>query len=138
MEAIRDIIKSERPNILLIQETKMSVVEVLAISRRFKTINHGKAINSNGASRGIMTFFSSKYVIKNVKENQNWPLTEFQEKDDSNDYYVGNVYDPTHHSDKQTFWRSLASLKEDLKGKDLIIVRDFNATKAQSERRGGS
>ena len=39
-----------------------------------------------------MTFFSSKYVIKKVKENQNWPLVEFQEKDDPNVNYVCNVY----------------------------------------------
>ena len=130
VEAIKDIIKSERTDILLIQETKMSDVEVLALSHCFWTNNHGKDISSNGASGVIETFFSSKYVIKNVKENQNWLLIEFQEKDDSNDYYVCNVYGPTHYRDKQSFWNSLAALKEDLKGKDLIIVVDFNATKA--------
>ena len=83
VEAIRDIIKSKRPDILLIQETKMSDVEVLALLHCVWTINQGKAISSNGASRGITNFLSSKYVIKNVKENQNWLLIEFQEKDDS-------------------------------------------------------
>ena len=85
-----------------------------------------------------MTFFSSKYVIKNIKENQNWLLIEFQEKDDSNVNYVCNVYGPTHYRDKQSFWNSLIALKEDLKGKDLIIVVDFNVTKTQIEKRGSS
>ena len=70
VEAIRNIIKSERPNILLLQETKMSDVEVLALSHHFWTTNQGNAISSSGASGGIATFFSSKYEIKNVKENQ--------------------------------------------------------------------
>ena len=48
------------------------------------------------------------------------------------------MYGPTHHRDKQSFWNSLPALKEDLKGKYLVIVSDFNAIKAQSERRGGS
>ena len=100
--------------------------------------NPRKSYKRNCASGGIITFFSSKYVVKDVKENQNWLLTEFQEKDDSNDYYVCNVYSPTHHNDKQAFWSSLTSLKEGLKGKDLIIVRDFNDTKAQSKKREGS
>ena len=70
VEAIKDIIKSERPNILLIQETKMSDVEVLVLSQHFWTNNRGNTISSRGASGGITTLFSSKYVIKNVKENQ--------------------------------------------------------------------
>ena len=37
VEAIRNIIKSERPDILLHHETKMSDVEVLALSQHFWT-----------------------------------------------------------------------------------------------------
>ena len=114
VEAIKDIIKNK----------------VLALSQLFWKNNQGNAISSRGASGRITTLFSSKYVIKNVKENQHWLLTEFQEKDDPIVNYVCNVYNPTHYRDKQSFWNSLAALKEDLKGKDLIIVVDFNATKA--------
>ena len=77
VEAIKDIIKSERLDIVLIQETKMSDVEVLALSQHFWTNNQGNTISSRGALGGISTFFSSKYEIKNVKENQHWILTEF-------------------------------------------------------------
>ena len=77
VEAIKEIIKSERPNILLIQETKMSDVEVLALSQHFLKNNQGNAISSRGASGVITSFFSSKYDIKNIEENQYWILTEF-------------------------------------------------------------
>ena len=100
VEAIKDIIKSERPDILLIQETKMSDVEVLALSHLFWKNSQGNTISFRGASRGIATFFSSKFVIKNVKEKHHWLLTEFQEKDDPNIYYVCNVYGPKHYRDK--------------------------------------
>ena len=70
VEAIKYIIKSERLDILLLQETKMSDVEVLALSQHFWTTSQGNAISSKGALGGITTFFSSKYDIKNVKENQ--------------------------------------------------------------------
>ena len=36
------------------------------------------------------------------------------------------------------FWNNIYVLKEDLKGKDLIIIGDFNGTITQSEKRGGS
>ena len=114
MEAIRNIIKSQRPDILLLQETKMSDVEVLVLSQHFWTTNQGIAISSRGASGGIATFFASKYEIKTVKENQHWLLSEFKEKDDPNISYVCNVYGPTHCRDKKIFWNSLATLKEEM------------------------
>ena len=68
VEEMKDIIKSKRPDILPIQETIMSDVEVLVLSHLFWTNNQGNIISSRGASGGIMTLFSSNYVIKNVKE----------------------------------------------------------------------
>ena len=103
VEAIKNIIKSERPDILLLQETKMSDVEVLALSQHFWNISQGFAINSRGALGGIASFFASKYEIKITKENQHWLLTEFKEKDYSNISYVCNVYGPTHCRDKKNF-----------------------------------
>ena len=75
VEAIKNIIKSERPDILLLQETKMSDVEVLALSQHFWNSSQGFSISSIGASRGIASFFASKYEIKTMKENQDWLLT---------------------------------------------------------------
>ena len=103
MEAIRNIIKSERPDILLHHETKMSDVEVLALSHHFWTHNQGSSISSRGASGGITTFFARKYEIKTIKENHHWLLSEFTEKDDTNINYVCNVYGPTHCKDKKNF-----------------------------------
>ena len=63
---------------------------------------------------------------------------EFKEKDDTNIRYVCNVYGPTHCRDKKSFWNSLAALKKEMEGKEIIIVGDFNATIAQSEKIWGS
>ena len=63
VEAIKDIIKSKRPYILLIQETKMSDVETMAPSRFWKHC-HGKSISSKEASGGISTLISNKFSIK--------------------------------------------------------------------------
>ena len=52
--------------------------------------------------------------------------------------YVCNVYGPTHCRDKKNFWNSLATLKEEMEGKEIIIVGDFNVTIALAEKRGSS
>ena len=40
--------------------------------------------------------------------------------------------------DKATFWEDLNNIKEELREKDLIIVGDFNTTRTQSEKCGGT
>ena len=69
VEEIKYIIRHERPDLLLIQETKMSDVEVLALSQHCWKNNQGKSLALKGP-QGKITFFSSKYDIKNIEENQ--------------------------------------------------------------------
>ena len=48
------------------------------------------------------------------------------------------MYGPTHCRDKKNLWTSLAALKDEMEGKEIIIAGDFNVTIAQDEKRGGS
>ena len=134
VEPIKDIIKSKKPYILLLQETKIPDVEAMALSCRFQKNNKSKAISSKGASRGIATIFSSKLLVNSIKESYNWLLIEIQEEEDHTPLYICNIYRPTHYRDKTTFWEDLNNLKEEMREKDLIIVRDFNTTRSQCEK----
>ena len=60
MEAIKNIIKSERTYILMIQETKMVEEAVMDLSCVHWKNYHEKAISSRGASRGITTLYNSE------------------------------------------------------------------------------
>ena len=55
VEAIKEIIKSEKPHILVLQETKMLDVEAMALSCLFWKNRKGKSISSRGASGGTAT-----------------------------------------------------------------------------------
>ena len=81
VEAIKDIIKSEKPDILLLQERKMPDVEAMALSCRFWKNNKGKAISSKGASGGISTTFSSKFLVNSIRDIHHWILIEIQEEE---------------------------------------------------------
>ena len=50
VEALKDINKYEKPDILLLQEMKNPDVEAMALSCRFWKTSKGKAISSKGAS----------------------------------------------------------------------------------------
>ena len=113
VEAIKDIIRYEMIDFLLIQETKMLEAKTMVLSWIWKKY-HGKAISSKGASGGLATLISNKYSIISMMESQQWILTEIQEKDDANSLYICNVYGPTHYRDKVTFWEDLSKALEDL------------------------
>ena len=71
-------------------------------------------------------------------EIQQWLLTEIQENDDAKSFYIRDVYGPTHYRDKVIFWEYLSKVLEDLRGKNLLIAGDFNTTKSQLEKCGGT
>ena len=102
----------------------------MALSRLHWKNYHGKAIISKGASGGIATFYNSetKYTMKSTKETNNWILTKLQCKDKQESIFVCNVYGPTHYKDKMIFWETLNLLSENLHGKDVILIGDFNTT----------
>ena len=69
MEVIKNMIKSKKPDILMIQETKLAEDGVMALSRLHWKNYQGKAISSKGASGGITTFYNlEKYAMNLVKE----------------------------------------------------------------------
>ena len=114
VEAIKYIIKYERPYLLLIQETKMLDVEAMSLSCLLWKNSKGKAISSKGAYRGIATIISFKFLVKSIREIHHWLLTEIQEKEDLTSLFICNVYGPTHYRDKTTFWDDINKLKEDM------------------------
>ena len=52
-------------------------------------------------------------------------------------FWIGNIYGPTIHAQKESFWNSL---EEQCEGKSLLpcfIAGDFNVTISADEHRGG-
>ena len=76
VEVIKEIIKSKRPDILLLQEKKkMSDVEAMALSCLLWKNSKRKSISSIGASRGLTTIISGNFLVKSSRENYYWILT---------------------------------------------------------------
>ena len=98
VEALKNILNTEKPDILLVQETKMPGDEVMSRSSLFWKNNVGKAISSRGALGGISTLCrNDKFNIKSTKENTCWILVEVQNKSNLELIYICNVYGPTHY-----------------------------------------
>jgi len=56
VEAMRDLVRINKPEILLVQETKMEDDSALHAGNTFWKKSSGEAVSSRGASGGLATF----------------------------------------------------------------------------------
>jgi exonuclease III len=71
IEALRKLIRIEKPQILLIQETKLKGDEVLREIKQLWNPSEGVAISARGASRGICTAWSTQIFKEEQREVTN-------------------------------------------------------------------
>ena len=68
-EAIKDLVRLTRPDILMIQETKMEEVDAIQASKFFCNKSKGIAVHVRGASGGLATFWNPS-VLEVLEEDQ--------------------------------------------------------------------
>ena len=78
---IKDLIKSEKPCILLIQETKMKSEEVIKIGKSLWCSSESITEDTRGASDGICTFWNDHEVSMEYHlKTHHWIITKFKHK----------------------------------------------------------
>ena len=81
-ETIRNLIRTETPDILLIQETKLEDIVFLQTSKKLWFKSEAREISARGASGGIETLWNmSKFVVLFEVRNTNWLLLKMQNLD---------------------------------------------------------
>eukprot|EP00253_Pinus_taeda_P004963 PITA_04963 len=79
LKAIRDLLKQEQPDLLLIQETKISAQDFQHQSQNFKNFTGG-SIGSEGASGGIGTIWNkNKWEITNSQFCNLWEHNSWED-----------------------------------------------------------
>eukprot|EP00253_Pinus_taeda_P016021 PITA_16021 len=92
--AVRDLLKSEQPDFLLLQETKITEQEFKDSTKKIRNYD-GIAISSEGASGGIGTLWNKKkWQLKDYKLNRWWIRTDIQNTIKTEEYSIYNVYAP--------------------------------------------
>jgi exonuclease III len=137
-EAMRALIKTENPDIMLVQETKLEENLFLQSRKRFWKKGGINAISARGASGGLGTLWNdSKYKMVAGKKNVHWLLTKFQHQDSMEVFSLFNVYVPVNAGEKKFCWDSLRDLADEGVLENIIIAGDLNISLSQSEKRGG-
>eukprot|EP00253_Pinus_taeda_P003328 PITA_03328 len=136
--ALRDLIQSERPDIILLQETKQSQSDMQKIVDAQKNFL-GISNDSRGASGGVAVMWSGHlWDCKSFSLNQNWLKINLVQKDESCDIIIYNVYIPNQFREKEQCWEEL---KEDINKEhnpNVILAGDLNLVLHANEKRGGN
>jgi ribonuclease HI/exonuclease III len=138
-EALRDIVRVERPEVLLIQETKMEEVDLLRISPTFWKKGPGKAVSARGASGGLATFWdSTKLELKEEFGTLHWLFTKLIHKDSGHQVSLFNLYVPALLNEKKDCWDSIHLFLNSHHTENLVMAGDLNVTLSTAEKKGGS
>lgn len=107
-EAIKDLVCMTRPDILMIQETKMEEADAIQSRKFFWNKSKGKAVRVRGASGGLATLWNPS-VLELLEEDPttHWLYTNLQYKDSGLSVSLFNIYAPVLISEKKDCWDSI-------------------------------
>ena len=82
LEVIKRFKTMESASILLLQETKKSAEESIALLQSIWSKGKGLAISANGASGGLLCWWNSdKFELSSAIENINWIFIKLENKE---------------------------------------------------------
>ncbi|XP_057418204.1 uncharacterized protein LOC130712385 [Lotus japonicus] len=136
--AIKDLIARERVEMVLLQETKLQVVDQRQCVSLWGDSNcdwrYTPAVNSSG---GLLCIWSKDaFTIQNCVLGQNFILLAGLWKERANNCVIVNVYAPCDLEAKRELWRGIQDLKQICPVASWCIGGDFNAVRTSLERRG--
>ena len=137
-EALKDIIRINKPDILLVQETKMEDSILYQDGNTFWKKGKGKAISSRGASGGLATFWdTSKFELINEECSMHWLYTNLCHIDSFLQVSLFNLYVPNLLYEKQNCWETLESFLNLHNPRNIILAGDLNIMLVADEKKGG-
>jgi len=107
-EAVKDLLKIEPSDILMLQETKIEGKALLDISKTKWKKSIGRAVSSRGSSGGLATLWTEDlFQLNKSHETQHWIYTELTHCTSKLTISLFNLYVPILHSEKRDCWNSL-------------------------------
>ena len=102
-EAIRSLIRTESPDILLVQETKLEDAVFLHASKKLWIKSEAREIFARGASRGLGTLWNArKFSVFYEASKTHWLLLKMQNLVTKEIFFLFNVYSPVNVGENRT------------------------------------
>jgi exonuclease III len=99
---VKDLVRVEKPQVLMLQETKMKDLEILQEIHLIWHSSSGIAASSRGASGGLYTLWNSQiFKVEFSHVTQHWILVRLIHLYSGHFFYLVNVYMPNLFRDKK-------------------------------------
>lgn len=133
--AIRQTIILEKPDIVCMQETKIScMTNKIAKELCGRRLDHFSTRDADGTRGGILIAWSDrKFSLVDTTVRTYSLSLLFKNREDSSTFLYTGVYGPSVRPNRQSFFEELRSLKP-LNNTPWIVSGDFNTTMRQEER----
>ena len=133
------LVRIHKPEIMLVQETKMEETAILQAGKKFWKKGPGIGNNSRGAYGGIATFWDSTlYDLEDEERALHWIFTKLIHKPSGKIISLFNLYVLVLHSEKKDCWSMLESFLNLQNLENIIVAGDLNVTLAANEKKGGT
>ena len=109
VEAFKDLLKIESPEILMLQETKIEGETLLEINNSKWKKNAGMTISARGTSGGLVTLWSEEeFHLESSFETQHWIFTELRHSSSKLTFSLFNIYVLVLFSENKYYWKTLS------------------------------
>lgn len=130
------MIRDQRPDILLIQETKMKKENLGNI--RFSSTMKGIASDVEGASGGLLLLFNDRHFkIEPEFDEDNILFYRFHHLHSNDSWFLLNIYAPNNKRERKNYWSKVGNRVHASDLKKGIILGDFNTPLVDKEKMGG-
>ena len=126
VKAVKDLLKFESPEILMLQETKIEGDTLLEINKQKWKKNAGKEISARGSSRKLETLWmKNEFHLEISFETWHWIFTELQHHSSKLSFSLFNLYVLVLFSEKKDCWETLSNFLEIYSPMNTILAGDF-------------
>ncbi|KAH9320632.1 hypothetical protein KI387_015271 [Taxus chinensis] len=136
---LKELRRSSRPSILLIQEMKMKTKVVEECKKTFWENAAFATSDSQGASGGLAVFWDTKIIHGNVLfSSQNYLAINFNSLEKNSSWILSNIYAPNTTTGRRNLWKELAWFGNNFEDSNWLIMGDFNTPLNPREKFGGN
>eukprot|EP00253_Pinus_taeda_P006193 PITA_06193 len=136
-KAIKDLLKIETADILMLQETKVEGEALLNTSVNKWKYDSGKVVSARGTAGGLGTLWTKSFSLERFSATQHWIFIELRHTVSNLTLALFNLYVPVHYEEKKECWRSLSDFLEQISPSNLVIGGDLNIILDPKEKKGG-
>ena len=135
---VKDFLRMEFTEILLLQETKIDKDALLFLSKTKWNLNNGIVVSARGTCGGLDTIWSvDKFTMLSSFASQHWIFLELQCSVSKISIALFDLYLPVNHVEKKECWLSLSNFLDTNSLRNIIVVGDLNIIFGPSEKKGG-